>query len=434
MDGLKRISGMLGRVVLPAGFAFLLAMLMQGCSGGGGDNASPSPSQSNGPSPSQSNGPSPSQSNGPSPSQSSGAIEVQDLGTHSISNDGSVNLQVQVSSASSFMLIADGGTTTADIDIDSLSDPTGAVWVTPSFTDQDPIGRNKLQDIDTMASGIFPHTPHYSISDGTYPFRVRSFNASSNTHVTAIINHRTNPAGGTLGVNLIFCGIPDINASNALNNSQFQVLFQEFVRIYALSNINVEIAGLLDCDPADAGRLTFVNTANEELGDLVANSERINNQAMNFFFVQGFENQPGAIGRTAKIAGPAIIQGTRYSGVVTTTLDGPIGDLTEADLLIQGATMAHEGGHYFGLYHTTESFGAGATGTGFPAWELVDPINDTPACPVTNDVNHDGMVGAIECLNLDGRNLMFWLAEDGVVQDQLTEGQQFVLHRHPYLH
>ena len=302
VDGLKRISGMLGRVVLPAGFAFLLAMLMQGCSGGGGDNASPSPSQSN--------GPSPSPSNGPSPSPSSGAIEVQDLGTHSISNDGSVNLQVQVSSASSFMLIADGGTTTADIDIDSLSDPTGAVWVTPSFTDQDPIGRNELQDLfDTMASGIFPHTPHYSISDGTYPFRVRSFNASSNTHVTAIINHRTNPAGGTLGVNLIFCGIPDINASNALNNSQFQVLFQEFVRIYALSNINVEIAGLLDCDPADAGRLTFVNTANEEFGDLLANSGRINNQAMNFFFVQGFENIPVQSAELAKLPAPLSSKG-----------------------------------------------------------------------------------------------------------------------------
>ncbi len=411
MGGLKRISGMLGRVVLPAGFAFLLAMLMQGCPGGGGDNDSPSPSPR------------------------SGAIEVQDLGTHSISNDGSVNLQVQVRSASSFMLIADGGTTMADIDIDSLSDPTGVVAVTPSFTDQDPIGRNELQDFDdTLASGIFPHTPHYSISDGTYPFRVRSFNASSNTHVTAIINHRTNPAGGTLGVNLIFCGIPDINASNALNNSQFLILFQEFVRIYALSNINVEIAGLLDCAPADAGRLTFVNTANEEFGDLLASSGGINNQAMNFFFVQGFENQPGAVGVSGKIAGPAIIQGTRYSGVVTTTLDGPIGDLTQADLLIQGATMAHEGGHYSGLYHTTERFGAGATGTGLPAWILVDPINDTPACPVTNDVNQDGMVGATECLNFDGMNLMFWLAEDGVVQDQLTEGQRFVLHRHPYLH
>jgi hypothetical protein len=330
------------------------------------------------------------------------------------------------------MLIADGGTAAADIDIDSLSNPTGAVWVTSSFTDHDPIGRNELQDsFDTMASGIFPHTPHYSISDGTYPFRVRSFNASSNVHVTAIINHRANPAGGTLDVNLIFCGIPDINASNALTNSQFQVLFGEFVRIYARSNIHVNIAGLLDCDPADAGRLTFLNTTNEEFGDLVATSRRINNQAINFFFVQGFENRPGALGRTAKIAGPSIIQGTQYSGVVTTTLDGPIGDLTQADLLMQGTTMAHEGGHYFGLYHTTERFGAGATG--LPGWELVDPINDTPSCHVTNDVDHDGRVGAVECLNFDGRNLMFWAAEDGVVNDQLTGGQQFVLHRHPYV-
>jgi hypothetical protein len=409
---------MLAQMVLRGSCICLLAMLMQGCSGGGGENGSPSPP-----------------SNSPSASPSTGAIEVQDLGSYSISSDGSVNLQVQARSASSFMLIADGGITTADIDIDSISNPAGAVGVTPSFSDQDPIGRNELQRFfDTLASGIFPHTPHYSISDGIYPFRVRSFNASSNVRVTAIINHRINPVGGTLDVNLIFCGIPDLNASNALNHTDFLALLAEFTHIYFLSNIHVNIAGVFDCAPADAGRLTFVNTANEELGDLLASSGRIHNQAMNFFFVQGFENQPGVIGRTGKIAGPAIIQGTRYSGVVITTLDGPIGGLTQADLLMQGATMAHEAGHYFGLYHTAESFGAGATGTGWPPWELVDPITDTPACPVTNDVNHDGVVGATECLNLDGRNLMFWVYEDGVVQDQLTAGQQFVLHRHPYVH
>jgi hypothetical protein len=392
----------------------VITSLLIGCSGGGGDSWSVS--------------------NIPSASQHIGAIEIQDLGTHSISKDGSVSLEVQVGSASSFMLIADGGNTTADIDIDSLNNPTGGVMITPSFTDQDPIGRNELQNAsDTLASGIFPHTPHYSISNGAYPFRVRSFKAASNTHVTAIINHRTNPAGGTLSVNLIFCGIPDINSSNALNNSNFQVLFGEFMRIYALVNISIEVAGLFDCAPADAGRLTFLNPLNGELGDLVANGGRISNNAMNFFFVQGFENQPGFLGITAKIAGPAILQGTRYSGVVTTTLDGPIGDLTQADLVMQGATMAHEGGHFMGLYHTTERFGTGATGTGLPAWELADPINDTPACPVANDVNQDGVVSATECLSLDGRNLMFWLAEDGIDQDQLTDGQKLVLHRHPYL-
>ena len=151
-----------------------------------------------------------------------------------------------------------------------------------------------------------------------------------------------------------------------------------------------------------------------------------------FFFVQGFDN-PGIAGRAGKIAGPPLIQGTRYSGVVVTTFDGPVGELSQADLLVQGSTMAHEGGHYLGLYHPTESPGAGS-GVRVP-WDLVDPLGDTPECSVVNDVDGNGVVSGDECIHQDGPNLMFWgAAPVGVVQDQLTAGQRFVLHRNPYVH
>jgi hypothetical protein len=43
-------------------------------------------------------------------------------------------------------------------------------------------------------------------------------------------------------------------------------------------------------------------------------------------------------------------------------------------------------------------------------------------------------VSATECLSLDGTNLMFWgPAPEGQAQDRLTNGQQFVLHRNPYV-
>ncbi len=79
--------------------------------------------------------------------------------------------------------------------------------------------------------------------------------------------------------------------------------------------------------------------------------------------------------------------------------------------------MAHETGHWLGLFHTTE-----AQGTSF------DPLPDTPQCPQTvYDSNHDGLMEPQECP--DGTNLMFWL--NGVGQSQLTPNQQFVMLRNP---
>lgn len=398
-----------------SGIALALSMVaLQHC-GGGDDGDSGAP---------------PVQGSGPS------QVAVRDFGSVQLRLNGAASVDVQVESASSFMLIADGGGTLADVDIDSLVDPNGGVFVTPDPNDEDPIGRNELQAAgDSLASWLFPHTPQYGIPPGTYRFRVRSFNAPTGAvRVLALINHRVDPAGGALETNLIFCGIPDLNSANALQHPQFQVLFDEFRRIYALAQIQVSIAGLFDCDPSEAARLTFLNLENEEFGDLLAGSRSIENQALNFFFVQGIENGPIA-GVAGKIAGPALIQGTRYSGVVVTTLNGPIGELSRRDLLLQGNTMAHEGGHYMGLYHTTESRGAGATVPGLAPKDFVDPIDDTPACPAANDTNGNGTVSAAECASLDGTNLMFWgPAPDGQTQDRLTVGQQFVLHRSPYVH
>lgn len=86
----------------------------------------------------------------------------------------------------------------------------------------------------------------------------------------------------------------------------------------------------------------------------------------------------------------------------------------------------HELGHALGLWHTTEPFG-----------DRVDPISDTPVCPLVCDTNGDGALFAREC---GGRaegeapcrgtadNFMFWtLGGDW----QATEGQRQVVRRHP---
>ena len=80
-----------------------------------------------------------------------------------------------------------------------------------------------------------------------------------------------------------------------------------------------------------------------------------------------------------------------------------------------GTTMAHEGGHWLGLNHTSESAG-----------NQFDPVPDTPECPASRDTNRNGQVDLRECP--DGENLMFWT---GVVNDALSPDQAELLSRAP---
>ena len=83
--------------------------------------------------------------------------------------------------------------------------------------------------------------------------------------------------------------------------------------------------------------------------------------------------------------------------------------------------MAHEGGHYLGLFHISERDG-----------RSFDPLLDTPECPASADANADMKVDSRECLNQGGDNLMFWQAGAGP-QRKVSNDQRFVILRNPIL-
>jgi hypothetical protein len=129
--------------------------------------------------------------------------------------------------------------------------------------------------------------------------------------------------------------------------------------------------------------------------------------SVNVFFIRGFAGEMGAtLGVSAGIPGVAGIHGSPGTGLVFSANN--LGRRGGNELT--GQTLAHELGHFLGLFHTTErNFGG------------TDPIDDTPVCPDIGSGNPN-------CPDVD--NLMFPLASwSGVAE--ITAGQSVVLRANP---
>ena len=135
---------------------------------------------------------------------------------------------------------------------------------------------------------------------------------------------------------------------------------------------------------------------------------------VNLVLVPEFSGQGGAstLGLAGGIPGP--LAPTPYSAVAVNVAAHMGSDLqfTPEEARILAETMAHEVGHYLGLFHPVED-----------GWQWYDAIDDTPECGNMND-----------CQNVLGSNLMFPYTVCGggecVAQANLTTGQGDVLHRY----
>lgn len=125
--------------------------------------------------------------------------------------------------------------------------------------------------------------------------------------------------------------------------------------------------------------------------------------------ITGFDD---IYGMSGDIPGPLVSSGR--SAVILSSLvaAGPDGAFSRQEERLFGETLAHEVGHYLGLFHPVE--------IDFAAW---DALQDTPEC-------HDER----ECVNRLAGNLMFPYPvcdfHGCVPQDLLTLDQQAVTHAH----
>jgi hypothetical protein len=270
------------------------------------------------------------------------------------------------------------------------------------------------------------------------------------------------PASGGLDVKIYFATTkaPDQNGANttpllAANANADQDLIrmkQTLTSILAGAKITVNSVVYRDL-PADVQTryATGVNVdqsgACGPLSQLLKLSEPGN--TLNIFFVSSFQSaslQPGqlVVGIDGTIPGPATVGGTVASGAAVATADLRAGKTACAaspnTLSINcGADetayiIAHEAGHFLGLYHTTEAEGT-----------LFDPLSLTPPCPCQTcaplasrskcvDSSPRPAAGAEHQMSVaectvsqtcgGGDDLMFWILDSGSLGTVLPEQAQ----------
>jgi hypothetical protein len=271
---------------------------------------------------------------------------------------------------------------------------------------------------------LYPGSPGHLSRDGKYFARYKVFgNDAQDVRFFTVQKRRPagagEPSGGKLPVTFWFAENEFLDAASAAaGDARSQPFFQavaELERIYATAGISLGPQIFRDLPGEAARRFSVVD--GDEFDELFASVDSAESPGLNFFLVESLELSAGGgtvVGLANGIPGPPALPGLPGGGVVVSLIT------LEFEPSLVGQVMAHEGGHYLGLMHTTERDGT-----------LFDLLDDTPGCAASDhDVDGNDLVEASECTADGGAdNLMFWSA-DGK-PEQVTAGQRFVLLRNP---
>lgn len=267
----------------------------------------------------------------------------------------------------------------------------------------------------TLAA-LFPNSPRLGVSAGNYQFTFGGFQ-NADVQFDALVKRAQGLLqSGSLPVVLWFTANKRLTAANAPNDANLQQALSQFKEIYAA--IGVSVGPFIYKDVAGSMAVSGAVIDNDaELAQLFGTADSSAEAGLHFFFIEQFAGDEGGyvtLGQSGGIPGPPSYPGLPHGGVAVALA------YLDDDVSVFATTMAHEGGHYMGLFHTTEQDG-----------KSYDPLLDTPQCPASMDSNGDGHLSDKECSNYGSDNLMFWLA--GPQHLKLSADQRYVLLRNPMI-
>ena len=361
---------------------------------------------------------------------------------------------------------------------DQLKNPSGTVlYDDNSSPPPDPSGLNVFFASSSPFTGAFtiPNTSKLlsqsvdGLPTGQWSFVVNDFgfecvrasnctggSASTTYDVKVLLKGGAPRTSGTVDVAFYLAnvktpasGASAITAANAANDPTMKRMVSTLASLYSKTGIclgNVTFYDFPSWAVSRFGALDIDGVGPCSDLDQMFTLSAPGNQ-LNFFLVGAFKTQaqPGGVavaGIDGTIPGPSAFSGTIHSGAVVNAADlpGNPGLCAGAFNLSCGAdevayVAAHEGGHWMGLYHTTEQLGDGfdsLADTGKCPCDSCVPATQRSQCstfdPSNPLVNFKNCTQSASCSG--GDNLMFWLVENSV-QGKLTCEQGAVMRANP---
>jgi hypothetical protein len=231
--------------------------------------------------------------------------------------------------------------------------------------------------------------------------------------------------GTDLDLVVYVVGVSAFDAASAPAAPHWNTTLDVVAAVLAQSGIRLDVDDIhyFDADLMTEARFALLRSA-DDFYELVATSERpprsVGDLRLNVFLIRGFGGELGGglLGIASGVPGVAGVHGTEDSGIVF-----GVDDYLEVEDVGEGVSgaeyvgyvMAHEIGHFLGLFHTTELFGG------------IDPLPDTPMCPGLGTLQSVAQMREV-CPDVD--NLMFPLALPGQI-GTLTAGQEATMKLNP---
>lgn len=275
-------------------------------------------------------------------------------------------------------------------------------------------GGLRVSRMDDMLPVLIPVSPSLEAAAGVWTLDMLVETPDLPTTVTCGMVNRTGEvsAKNKVDIRIVFVGVDGIsealNAKSAEADESLQAALAGLGDLWSSLGLSVGAVSYADFD-GDVDVYTNVSGP-EEFGNLLRTAE--DDAEITFFLVADLDLGDGAsiLGLSGGPPGVSGHGGTSKSGVVINVAN-IVASPDQVSLI-----MAHEGGHFLGLFHPSEEDLSG-----------VDPLEDTPEC---EDTDADGALTSEECAGSGSENVMWPTAQVGVATS-FTENQGWVVARNP---
>lgn len=292
---------------------------------------------------------------------------VIDLGVQTFTNGASPTLSVALGADDeSFMVVAystGAVASTTGFFVSELRNPSGTILT----TGDDPFThKNRSSAMFGAHAMMAPQTPDIDsqVGPGTYTFKVYAFDGFTGDaedgpigRVVALVKRRVTAPRRKLNINFFFTNSASLSAATAPTTKRFTDALAVMRNVYATANVDIDQISYIDIGE-NYQEVRGMVPGQFSTGVSMAEVQRRSAgalPALNFFFVEYLiasdANEAGRLlGVAGGIPGPAGFNGSDRSGVIV---------LYDTNTWSRGAdplgiTMAHEGGHFLGLWHIGE--------------------------------------------------------------------------------